>query len=227
MSDHATFVYALEEPLTDQTSEALLETVCRRSDVHIASTGVTDVADALEELRASRSVVLECAGTQFSWLDTGSGGGPAFPRLRLRVHERYLSALDGEDDGDALERWAEFWSLVAGVYERFVELDQAPLYVYGLDLVETDLAHRDGHPNQVTREKLRAEELPCVFWGQIHPPVFVDALGRDRVESCPAYRRETLSDGAVLLVAKHGILGPFPEDYVAEASEHLGVPFET
>lgn len=74
----------------------------------------------------------------------------------------------------------------------------------------------------VRPEHVEAGHLPDAFWLQLLSEPLVDAIGRDRLETAPAWRVQSLADGGIALVASAD-----PREYTRSEKrrlrEHLGV----
>jgi hypothetical protein len=75
-----------------------------------------------------------------------------------------------------------------------------------------------GRPTRISGGKITStggiwlqEGLPGIYWANFFGPIYVEFLGREKFEELPAYRKEPLPDGGVLVLT-----GPTPLDFAAE-----------
>lgn len=171
-----------------------------------------------------RPILVEYRGTQFRFRIDNDHELLDLPVAALSIGEQFVLPRDGESDGEAVERMDAFHAFLGELYGQFVDSGFDPLYVYGLDFAESEFARDPDHVNHVSRERILDREVPGIYWFQIFPPDVVERLGEDRTRTCPAFRLEELSDGAVLLVGYQGVIVPEHDEYRDSAAEHLGIP---
>lgn len=159
--------------------------------------------------------------------NTDSMAVPDLPHLKLTLRDVHFYPRDDESDADAVERTDEVYSFIADLYQYFLNTDRVPLYVYGLAPVEIEKAADPNHRLHVDLESVRDATVPGLYWCQILSAAMVADLGADRVLSAPAYRTERFEDGAILLVARHGVTTDGePEFSESEIADHLDIPYE-
>ncbi|WEL20119.1 hypothetical protein [Halorhabdus sp. BNX81] len=125
-----------------------------------------------------------------------------------RVHFR--DVLSPDEDGTAVLN--EVIESVTHVYKHFPS-----------PFAFSQLPYQHEHETTVTKQHLEKPELPDVYWLMILSPPICEDIGRERLQSAPVWRVDTLSDGSMRLVASGDGLKYRPEDK-QELRDHLGIP---
>jgi len=113
------------------------------------------------------------------------------------------------------DRVESLLDLVCGVAERC-----EPVAGYGY--IDEIVGREGGAYEGIAPEDLRSGRPEVVHWFTLFPPDRVEALGRDRVRSAPAWRVRELSTGAVAVVASEQPLYGGGDQRQAIA-DHLGI----
>lgn len=226
MIDSYNIYYVFREEITDDDLESIVSFLTEVCSVQRQPDG--DVEAFVDELRKPTGyLTLEYGRTTFGFtLGTDDDAAVDLPTIHLWIDETYILPLDDESDEETLHRVDRLYNFLGELYEAFVATGSTPLYVYGLNFAEWDIASDPDHTNFVSAERLLDRQVPGIYWFQIFPPGVVEELGPDRVRSCPAFRLKQLDDGAVLLAGNQGVIVSEIEDYIEDAADHLDAPFE-
>lgn len=147
-------------------------------------------------------------------------GLPEFPSLKLYFEQKEFQERHHSDD-EIRDHVDDVVSLVIDLYEAANESGQQPKYVVGGNPTETEHI-RTGHDRiRTTEDGVEAGRVEELYWLQIFTPEMVDFLGEDVIQSAPAWRIETLDDGAVLLVSYENPM--FIGDDYFDLLEHLSL----
>lgn len=164
------------------------------------------------------------AGTEFRF-SVGDREHLGLPTATISIDEQFVLPRDGESDTAAIDRLNALYGLFEELYEAFCDAGFEPAYVFGTNFAERGAVTDSATEPYVTSERIQNDGVPGVFWFQIFPPGMVETLGEERVGSTPAFRREVLADGAVLLATSQGVIVSEPENYLEEAADHLGLEY--
>lgn len=160
-------------------------------------------ADVREKLAAGNDSLVSC---KYESLHLTFGLDPE-PRefFGLPAASMHFESMEFEEDpytpAEVSEHVEDALELVARVYGASLDAGHRPVYVAGGDPTHVDHVRRQSGFLRTTREGVLAGEMEELYWLQILPPATVETVGREKLESAPAYRVEELPDGAVLLVA--------------------------
>ncbi|MEF8880936.1 MAG: hypothetical protein V5A34_00235 [Halapricum sp.] len=86
----------------------------------------------------------------------------------------------------------------------------------------SQLPYEHEHETTVTQQHIEKPELPDVSWLMLLSPPICENIGRERLESAPVWRVDTLSDGSMRLVASGDGLKYRHEDK-QRLRDHLGL----
>lgn len=221
MIDSYNAQYVFQDTFDSGDLRAVVNYLSKRCELLRPSDGVTDeyVAELDSKLG---SVRLRYEGTVF---DFRLGKEPelleGLPLAIVSVPERWILTSEDDSESAAIDRMNAFYDFLGEIYEQFLDLGREPLYVFGTDFAEYEDVTDPEHSDFVSRDRILDREVPGVYWFQIYPPEHVEAIGRERLQSCPAYRLEELSDGAILLAGTQGVHVSNQEEYRITAAEHL------
>lgn len=150
--------------------------------------------------------------------DTDAPGIPDLPVIRIWL-DNTLFRLTRPDD-ELEEHATVFLDVIEALYEASLEAGADPLSVLAPN--STDQEHIDRKPDRIdlTADDIRSGRLPFLSWIHLLPPHYTDPIDADRLPEAPAWRKRTLSDGAVLFAFR-----PTPHRVTEEfirAEEYFG-----
>lgn len=147
---------------------------------------------------------------------------PELPGLTLSLDETYFRP--GADEAETTAHVGDYVDCVRRCYEAAGDAGHTPVYVVGADPNQLGALLGDYGTVKTTLGGVFDGEVQQLYWLQVLSPDAVERLGRDQVLSTPAWRVESLNDGAVLIVA-------YPDPHfpanVDEIETHLGFTLPT
>jgi len=100
-------------------------------------------------------------------------------------------------------------SLLLDIVEAVYIVSDAYVYGYGLDTEHVGSIGENWGPDKpATGESIANNRIADVSWLTLFAPELVDEYGREWLLSAPAWKRQELDDGGIMLVAS-----PDPTDY--------------
>jgi len=85
------------------------------------------------------------------------------------------------------------------------------------------LPQEQGRSSPVTRNDVEQRRLPDVYWLMLLSESLVDSVGRDRLETCPAWKVEALGDGGIGVVATPDPFGNYTREVTERIRRSLGL----
>lgn len=239
MGDRHRIFYIFDQSWQEGDLKALVEFLNHEYEIEAPVKNACDSVRTADKIENSRHYVEELTdGT--GYLIVGLPNGPDCslqynvkhdspavlgpPNLYLSIPDhRFFSVPTGEKEADAVAAIDEVYTLLADLYEHFVNSGRPPVYVYGLMGEDERRIASQEYDITVSEDRIKNDRMPSVFWCQILPPAVVENVGEQTLLSAPVHRVERLADGAVLLVL-HG----FPTDIVETGvvADHLDVPYD-
>lgn len=129
--------------------------------------------------------------------DSNAPGVPDLPVVRIWLNNALFRLTRPDDELEA--HATALLDFLEAFYEASLEAGAGPLSV--LVPNSTDQEHIDRKPDRIelTAEDIRNGRLTFLSWIHLLPPHYTDPVDTDRLCDAPAWRKRTLSDGAVLL----------------------------
>lgn len=199
MTDSIDFLFLFDHPLDAADRVGVFERLSAL-DGFECSTDPEELDDALSGGRSAFTNASYRSVHTIVNLDPETEALNPIPRVALTFEEiAFKERVSGE--AEVKQHVQDAIALVTTAYELLVDAGLPPTYVVGANLTQTEQLRTGGDLVRTTVEGVRSGELEELFWLQILSPERVADIGRDELESAPAWRTETLEDGAVLLVA--------------------------
>lgn len=129
--------------------------------------------------------------------DSNAPGVPDLPVVRIWTNNALFRLTRPDDELEA--HATALLDFLETFYEASLEAGADPLYVFVPN--STDQEHIDRKPDRVdlTADDIRNGRLTFLSWMHLLPPHYTEPVDFDRLHDAPAWRKRTLSDGAVLL----------------------------
>lgn len=207
-----------DEPAVQPVADAIADSV------DVSADSVADVLRAAIGDRPPQSCSLS-HGSITTSIRAGEGGPtelPDIPRIGVPLDETYFEP--GRPDGQTAAAIQDYAECVGSLYESAVAAGSPPAAVIGADPNQLSALFGEFGTVELSGAGILGDELEQLFWLQILSPAVVERLGAATLLDTPAWHRERLADGSILLVAYQN---PHLPEGVTAIESHLEVPLET
>jgi len=209
-------------PFDEPVVQAVVDAVA--DSVDVSADSVADVLQAAVGDEPPRSCSLSYGSITTS-IRAGEGGPtelPDIPRIGVPLDETYFGP--GRPDSQTAAAVRDYAECVASLYESAVAAGSRPAAVIGAGPNQLSAIFGEFGAVELSRAGILGDELEQLFWLQILSPAVVERLGAADLLDTPAWHRERLADGSILLVA---YLNPHLPEGVTAIESHLEVPLRT
>lgn len=198
MTDSVTVYFFFDDPLTEETVQAVLS-CCHGQCAPIDADAVGEAGQIASVDNFGEFMYEDSAFSLAT--QNGSDAIPDQPTLVLALDELYFRPRDGlNTTEDVRAHSAHLVELVRLLYERHVETGHEPLYVAGLGPGDEEVLSTPSFEEQLTVAGLHGTHLEFVSWLQILPSRMFETYAVVTLQSAPVSHVEMLSTGAILFV---------------------------